>query len=161
MSSLSLNSNLHVNSADAFRNVSEANSLGSGAEGFASSMNDLMSQMNSQMRTLDEVYAIESAQGGGTAFIAPSGGVLSPRNNQSFADILNTELGSDGQVMSKSSLEDRFSVLNHKYNPEEWKVLNGQGEQTQESDFSILETLGDGLMTALKFAANAYIGKVI
>ncbi len=34
-------------------------------------------------------------------------------------------------------------------------------KKVDDQDYSILSKLGDGLLTAAKFAANAYLGKVI
>lgn len=59
---------------------------------------------------------------------------------------------------NKSSLEERFSVLNNSPKKEEWELLE---KKPDEQDYSILSKLGDGLLTAAKFAASAYLGKVI
>lgn len=59
---------------------------------------------------------------------------------------------------NKSSLEERFSVLNSSPKMEEWELLE---KKPDEQDYSILSKLGDGLLTAAKFAASAYLGKVI
>ena len=59
---------------------------------------------------------------------------------------------------NKSSLEERFSVLNNSPKKEEWELLE---KKVDDQDYSILSKLGDGLLTAAKFAASAYLGKVI
>lgn len=59
---------------------------------------------------------------------------------------------------NKSSLEKRFSVLNNSPKKEEWELLE---KKVDDQDYSILSKLGDGLLTAAKFAASAYLGKVI
>ena len=59
---------------------------------------------------------------------------------------------------NKSSLEERFSVLNNSPKKEEWALLE---KKVDDQDYSILSKLGDGLLTAAKFAASAYLGKVI
>lgn len=59
---------------------------------------------------------------------------------------------------NRSSLEERFSVLNNSPKKEEWELLE---KKVDDQDYSILSKLGDGLLTAAKFAANAYLGKVI
>lgn len=59
---------------------------------------------------------------------------------------------------NKSSLEERFSVLNNSPKKEEWELLE---KKVDDQDYSILSNLGDGLLTAAKFAASAYLGKVI
>lgn len=59
---------------------------------------------------------------------------------------------------NKSSLEERFSVLNNSPKKEEWELLE---KKVDDHDYSILSKLGDGLLTAAKFAASAYLGKVI
>lgn len=59
---------------------------------------------------------------------------------------------------NKSSLEERFSVLNNSPKKEEWELLE---RKVDDQDYSILSKLGDGLLTAAKFAASAYLGKVI
>ncbi len=59
---------------------------------------------------------------------------------------------------NKSSLEERFSVLNNSPKNEEWELLE---KKVDDQDYSILSKLGDGLLTAAKFAASAYLGKVI
>lgn len=67
--------------------------------------------------------------------------------------------GSEAQECEESSeIADRFAVLNGTPSSSEWKVLN-QGASAE--DYSILGKLGDGLMTAAKFAAGAYLGNVI
>lgn len=59
---------------------------------------------------------------------------------------------------NKSSLEERFSVLNNSPKKEEWELLE---KKVDDQDYSILSKLGDGLLTAAKFVASAYLGKVI
>lgn len=59
---------------------------------------------------------------------------------------------------NRSSLEERFSVLNNSPKKEEWELLE---KKVDDQDYSILYKLGDGLLTAAKFAASAYLGKVI
>lgn len=59
---------------------------------------------------------------------------------------------------NKSSLEERFSVLNNSPKKEEWELLE---KKVDDQDYSILSKLGDGLLTAAKFATSAYLGKVI
>ena len=59
---------------------------------------------------------------------------------------------------NKSSLEERFSVLNNSPKKEEWELLE---KKVDDQNYSILSKLGDGLLTAAKFAASAYLGKVI
>lgn len=59
---------------------------------------------------------------------------------------------------NRSSLEERFSVLNNSPKKEEWELLE---KKVDDQDYSILSKLGDGLLTAAKFAASAYLGKVI
>ncbi|MBO6155885.1 MAG: hypothetical protein J6O24_00385 [Succinivibrio sp.] len=59
---------------------------------------------------------------------------------------------------NKSSLEESFSVLNNSPKKEEWELLE---KKVDDQDYSILSKLGDGLLTAAKFAASAYLGKVI
>lgn len=59
---------------------------------------------------------------------------------------------------NKSSLEERFSVLNNSPKKEEWELLE---KKVDDQDYSILSKLGDGLLTAAKFAASVYLGKVI
>lgn len=59
---------------------------------------------------------------------------------------------------NRSSLEERFSVLNNSPKNEEWELLE---KKVDDQDYSILSKLGDGLLTAAKFAASAYLGKVI
>lgn len=59
---------------------------------------------------------------------------------------------------NKSSLDERFSVLNNSPKKEEWELLE---KKVDDQDYSILSKLGDGLLTAAKFAASAYLGKVI
>ena len=59
---------------------------------------------------------------------------------------------------NKSSLEERFSVLNNSPKKEEWELLE---KKVDDQDYAILSKLGDGLLTAAKFAASAYLGKVI
>lgn len=59
---------------------------------------------------------------------------------------------------NKSSLEERFSVLNNSPKKEEWELLE---KKVDDQDYSILSKLEDGLLTAAKFAASAYLGKVI
>ena len=59
---------------------------------------------------------------------------------------------------NKSSLEERFSVLNNSPKKEEWELLE---KKVDDQDYSILSKLGAGLLTAAKFAASAYLGKVI
>ena len=59
---------------------------------------------------------------------------------------------------NKSSLEERFSVLNNSPKKDEWELLE---KKVDDQDYSILSKLGDGLLTAAKFAASAYLGKVI
>lgn len=59
---------------------------------------------------------------------------------------------------NKSSLEERFSVLNNSPKKEEWELLE---KKVDDQDYSILSKLGDGLLTAAKFAASAYLGKMI
>ncbi len=59
---------------------------------------------------------------------------------------------------NRSSLEGRFSVLNNSPKKEEWELLE---KKVDDQDYSILSKLGDGLLTAAKFAASAYLGKVI
>ena len=59
---------------------------------------------------------------------------------------------------NKSSLEERFSVLNNSPKKEEWELLE---KKVDDQDYSILSKLGDGLLTAAKFAASSYLGKVI
>ena len=59
---------------------------------------------------------------------------------------------------NKSSLEERFSVLNNSPKKEEWELLE---KKVDDQDYSILSKLGDGLLTAAKFGASAYLGKVI
>ena len=59
---------------------------------------------------------------------------------------------------NKSSLEERFSVLNNSPKKEEWELLE---KKVDDQDYSILSKLGDGLLTAAKFAASAYLAKVI
>lgn len=59
---------------------------------------------------------------------------------------------------NRSSLEERFSVLNNSPKKEEWELLE---KKVDDKDYSILSKLGDGLLTAAKFAARAYLGKVI
>lgn len=58
----------------------------------------------------------------------------------------------------RSSLEDRFSVLNNSPKTEEWELLE---KRPDEQDYSVLSKLGDGLLAAAKLAAGAYLGKVI
>ncbi|MGN1280291.1 MAG: hypothetical protein ACI4UM_00085 [Succinivibrio sp.] len=65
----------------------------------------------------------------------------------------------DSEISLESSeIASRFSVLSSTPSSADWEVLN-QG--TSADDYSILGRLGDGLMTAAKFAASAYLGKVI
>ena len=64
----------------------------------------------------------------------------------------------DVTANNKSSLEERFSVLNNSPKKEEWELLE---KKVDDQDYSILSKLGDGLLTAAKFAASAYLGKVI
>lgn len=59
---------------------------------------------------------------------------------------------------NRSSLEERFSVLNNSPKKEEWELLE---KKVDDQDYSILSKLGDGLLTAAKFATSAYLGKVI
>lgn len=59
---------------------------------------------------------------------------------------------------NRSSLEERFSVLNNSPKKEEWELLE---KKVDDQDYSILSKLGDELLTASKFAASAYLGKVI
>ncbi|MBR1613341.1 MAG: hypothetical protein IJ671_07415 [Succinivibrio sp.] len=159
MSSFSNNTVGFVNSS-MLRSLTDPSSTGgASAAEFGMSMNSMMDEMSVQNINQEEIFAISPVSGGGNGFLAPSGGALTPRNDQSFAEVLQSELGTGSSVTPRQTLEDRFSVLNQKYDPQEWQVL--EGNQAEESDFSVLETLGDGLMTALKFAANAYIGKVI
>ena len=54
---------------------------------------------------------------------------------------------------NKSSLEERFSVLNNSPKKEEWELLE---KKVDDQDYSILSKLGDGLLTAAKFAASDY-----
>jgi hypothetical protein len=56
------------------------------------------------------------------------------------------------------TLSDKFSILDDNPTKSDWSALESQ---TANDDYSILDKLGDGLMTAAKFAANMYIGKVI
>lgn len=72
----------------------------------------------------------------------------------------NSANGEAEEVTSnnKSSLEERFSVLNNSPKKEEWELLE---KKPDDQDYSILSKLGDGLLTAAKFAASAYLGKVI
>ncbi len=58
----------------------------------------------------------------------------------------------------RSSLEERFSVLNNSPKKEEWELLE---KRPDEQDYSVLSKLGDGLLAAAKLAAGAYLGKVI
>ena len=62
------------------------------------------------------------------------------------------------QTQSLSSLEERFSVLNGTPKKEEWELLENK---PSSEDYSILSKLGDGLLTAVKFAAGTYLGKLI
>ena len=59
---------------------------------------------------------------------------------------------------NKSSLEERFSVLNNSPKKEEWELLE---KKVDDQDYSILSKSGDGSLTAAKFAASSYLGKVI
>ena len=78
---------------------------------------------------------------------------LSPADQNSAND--DTE---EVTANNKSSLEERFSVLNNSPKKEEWELLE---KKVDDQDYSILSKLGDGLLTAAKFAASAYLGKVI
>ena len=69
-----------------------------------------------------------------------------------------SQLSEDVTANNKSSLEERFSVLNNSPKKEEWELLE---KKVDDQDYSILSKLGDGLLTAAKFAASSYLGKVI
>lgn len=77
--------------------------------------------------------------------------------SSAYQDSANDET-EEATANNKSSLEERFSVLNNSPKKEEWKLLE---KKPDEQDYSILSKLGDGLLTAAKFAASAYLGKVI
>lgn len=78
-----------------------------------------------------------------------------------FSDSYNLSANDETEETSdnvKSSLEERFSVLDNSRKKEEWELLE---KKPSQEDYSILSKLGDGLLTAAKFAAGAYLGKVI
>ena len=77
--------------------------------------------------------------------------------SSSYQDSASDET-EDVTANNKSSLEERFSVLNNSPKKEEWELLE---KKVDDQDYSILSKLGDGLLTAAKFAASAYLGKVI
>lgn len=94
-----------------------------------------------------------------------SNSVLSDTDDNYFLSQLSSayqNIGNDDTeeitANNKSSLEERFSVLNNSPKKEEWELLE---KKVDDQDYSILSKLGDGLLTAAKFAASAYLGKVI
>ena len=94
-----------------------------------------------------------------------SNSVLSDTDDNYFLSQLSSAYQNSGnddteEITSnnKSSLEERFSVLNNSPKKEEWELLE---KKVDDQDYSILSKLGDGLLTAAKFAASAYLGKVI
>lgn len=94
-----------------------------------------------------------------------SNSVLSDTNDNYFLSQLSSAYQNSGNddteeitANNKSSLEERFSVLNNSPKKEEWELLE---KKVDDQDYSILSKLGDGLLTAAKFAASAYLGKVI
>lgn len=94
-----------------------------------------------------------------------SNSVLSDTDDNYFLSQLSSAYQNSGNddteeitANNKSSLEERFSVLNNSPKKEEWELLE---KKVDEQDYSILSKLGDGLLTAAKFAASAYLGKVI
>ena len=94
-----------------------------------------------------------------------SNSVLSDTDDNYFLSQLSSAYQNSGNddteeitANNKSSLEERFSVLNNSPKKEEWELLE---KKVDDQDYSILSKLGDGLLTAAKFAANAYLGKVI
>lgn len=94
-----------------------------------------------------------------------SNSVLSDTDDNYFLSQLSSAYQNSGNddteeitANNKSSLEERFSVLNNSPKKEEWELLE---KKVDDQDYSILSKLGDGLLTAAKFAASAYLGKVI
>lgn len=94
-----------------------------------------------------------------------SNSVLSDTDDNYFLSQLSSAYQNSGNddteeitANNKSSLEERFSVLNNSPKKEEWELLE---KKVDDQDYSILFKLGDGLLTAAKFAASAYLGKVI
>lgn len=94
-----------------------------------------------------------------------SNSVLSDTDDNYFLSQLSSSYQNSGNddteeitANNKSSLEERFSVLNNSPKKEEWELLE---KKVDDQDYSILSKLGDGLLTAAKFAASAYLGKVI
>ena len=93
-----------------------------------------------------------------------SNSVLSDTDDNYFLSQLSSAYQNSGNddteeitANNKSSLEERFSVLNNSPKKEEWELLE---KKVDDQDYSILSKLGDGLLTAAKFAASAYLGKV-
>lgn len=94
-----------------------------------------------------------------------SNSVLSDTDDNYFLSQLSSAYQNSGNddteeitANNKSSLEERFSVLNNSPKKEEWELLE---KKVDDQDYSILSKLGDGLLTEAKFAASAYLGKVI
>ena len=94
-----------------------------------------------------------------------SNSVLSDTDDNYFLSQLSSAYQNSGNddteeitANNKNSLEERFSVLNNSPKKEEWELLE---KKVDDQDYSILSKLGDGLLTAAKFAASAYLGKVI
>ncbi len=94
-----------------------------------------------------------------------SNSVLSDTDDNYFLSQLSSAYQNSGNddteeitANNKSSLEERFSVLNNSPKKEEWELLE---KKVDDQNYSILSKLGDGLLTAAKFAASAYLGKVI
>ena len=94
-----------------------------------------------------------------------SNSVLSDTDDNYFLSQLSSAYQNSGNddteeitANNKSSVEERFSVLNNSPKKEEWELLE---KKVDDQDYSILSKLGDGLLTAAKFAASAYLGKVI
>lgn len=54
-----------------------------------------------------------------------------------------------------SSYEDKFAVLNEDTSTSKWDVLENQ---TTSDDYSVLDTIGDGLMAAAKIATGLSFG---
>lgn len=55
----------------------------------------------------------------------------------------------------RSSYEDKFAVLNEDTSTSKWDILESQ---TTSDDYSVLDTIGDGLMAAAKIATGLSFG---
>lgn len=137
-----------------------------------SSSSDLLSGVSSKNNKVDFANALSilsdaSSSAGGQVFSLPEKqdpytNSVSPISSIE-GDYSQSALVSDGdeEEVTESkvqTLSDKFSILEDNPTKSDWSALESQ---TSNDDYSILDKLGDGLMTAAKFAANMYVGKLI